>query len=240
MGIGTTDPDPSALLELESDSQGMLTPRMTSDERNEIISPATGLLVFDTDLNVFLFFNGSTWQQLSQPSNTGWVALNDGDYFLDLPGISINDSENPENFTDINLNFTNHPSDNVIESFAPTGVAASDFFDNSNSRITPINLGDSVEVRLQFDAIPDANNSFIVIAFDIATTNGIVIFQKTVPLLRGSGDLNKVSESILLYQLETFVANGAKLRLGYSSTSGSPGNVELSNFNLVITKLSGN
>ncbi|GER60439.1 hypothetical protein ULMA_25470 [Patiriisocius marinus] len=65
MGIGTTIPDPSALLELDSDEHGFLTPRMSTSLRNSISSPAKGLLVFDTDENVFYFFNGTIWEPIA-------------------------------------------------------------------------------------------------------------------------------------------------------------------------------
>jgi hypothetical protein len=45
VGIGTTAPDASALLDLTSLSRGFLVPRMTQSQRNAITLPATGLLV---------------------------------------------------------------------------------------------------------------------------------------------------------------------------------------------------
>ena len=77
-----------------------------------------------------------------------------------------------------------------------------------------------------------------MVAIDIGNSTPIIVFEKTVPLLRGSGEINRVSESILLYQLGTFVANGAQIKIAYSTTSGSPGNVVLSNFGMVIERLS--
>ena len=61
VGINTNSPDPSAVLEIHSETQGLLTPRMTSIQRLAIASPATGLMVFDTTLNSFQFFNGTDW-----------------------------------------------------------------------------------------------------------------------------------------------------------------------------------
>ena len=49
VGIGTTTPHPSAKLEVSSTTQGVLIPRMTCDQRDVIVSPAEGLLVFVTD-----------------------------------------------------------------------------------------------------------------------------------------------------------------------------------------------
>ena len=65
VGIGTTSPEPSALLELDSDEHGFLTPRMTTASRTSISSPAEGLLVFDTDESIFYFFNGTIWESVS-------------------------------------------------------------------------------------------------------------------------------------------------------------------------------
>jgi uncharacterized protein (TIGR02145 family) len=51
IGIGTNTPNANAALELASTSQGMLFPRMTTAQRDAIVSPATGLSIFNTDLN---------------------------------------------------------------------------------------------------------------------------------------------------------------------------------------------
>ncbi|MFD2914608.1 cell wall anchor protein [Psychroserpens luteus] len=64
VGIGTITPDASAMLDLTSTDKGMLAPRMTSIQRIAISSPAEGLLVFDTDENVFYFYNGGSWLPL--------------------------------------------------------------------------------------------------------------------------------------------------------------------------------
>jgi hypothetical protein len=64
VGIGTTNPDASAMLDVESSSKGVLAPRMTTAEKNAIVSPATSLLVFDTDLGNFSYFNGTAWVEL--------------------------------------------------------------------------------------------------------------------------------------------------------------------------------
>jgi len=55
-------PQNSALLDVKSTSKGILIPRMTQTERNLINSPATGLLIFQTDnIPGFYFYNGTAW-----------------------------------------------------------------------------------------------------------------------------------------------------------------------------------
>ena len=55
--------DPSAMLDVKSDSLGILIPRITL--ANRPASPATGLLIFQTDNNPgFYYWDGSTWQKV--------------------------------------------------------------------------------------------------------------------------------------------------------------------------------
>jgi hypothetical protein len=54
----------SALLQIDSTTKGFLPPRMTTTERNAIASPAAGLIVYDTTLNLPHFFNGTIWVSL--------------------------------------------------------------------------------------------------------------------------------------------------------------------------------
>ncbi len=61
VGIGTITPDASAMLDITSTTQGLLAPRMTTIEKNSITSPANGLLIYDTDLSKFNYYNGSAW-----------------------------------------------------------------------------------------------------------------------------------------------------------------------------------
>lgn len=71
VGIGTVSPDTSALLDLTSISRGALIPRLTTTQKNAVVSPATGLLVYDATLNLFYYWNGSAWVPFIT-SATGW------------------------------------------------------------------------------------------------------------------------------------------------------------------------
>jgi hypothetical protein len=64
VGVGTTAPDTSAVMDLSSRRQGFLPPRMTNSEMNSIGSPATGLIVYDTTNNKVTVYNGSSWVPL--------------------------------------------------------------------------------------------------------------------------------------------------------------------------------
>jgi hypothetical protein len=65
IGIGTSLPNASARLQIDSTTQGFLPPRMTSAQRNLIGTPATGLVVYNTTDNRLSVFNGTSWVNLA-------------------------------------------------------------------------------------------------------------------------------------------------------------------------------
>ena len=65
VGIGTASPDDSAMLHVYSPSKGVLLPRVTTSGRLGIASPATGLIVYDTNLHTFMYFDGASWKALA-------------------------------------------------------------------------------------------------------------------------------------------------------------------------------
>ena len=70
----------SALLDVKSTVKGVLIPRMTSLQRTTIGSPATGLQVYDTDLNQFYFYNGTVWTAIPTSTNNYWTLLSGNIY----------------------------------------------------------------------------------------------------------------------------------------------------------------
>ncbi len=64
VGLGTITPDASAILDLTSTTQGFLSPRMTTVERDAIVAPVNGLFIYNTSSSFFNYWNGSTWIQI--------------------------------------------------------------------------------------------------------------------------------------------------------------------------------
>lgn len=63
--------DESAVFQLVSNSRGFLAPKMTTAEKNAIVNPANGLIIFDTDVNDVQINIGST-------SSPNWVGTGAG------------------------------------------------------------------------------------------------------------------------------------------------------------------
>jgi len=69
VGINTETLDPSAVLQIDApnNDKGIIAPRMSTEQKNAIgtdITRPEGLVVFDTDLKMYTYWNGSTWQSV--------------------------------------------------------------------------------------------------------------------------------------------------------------------------------
>jgi hypothetical protein len=99
VGINTdgSSPDASALLDVKG-TKGILIPRMTLVQRDAIGSPATGLMVYQTDNTAgFYHYNGSSWVKLDAGGDGNYWSL-DGtnlDYPTGNVGIGIATPSNP-------------------------------------------------------------------------------------------------------------------------------------------------
>ncbi|MCC5924133.1 MAG: hypothetical protein JJT77_10125 [Crocinitomicaceae bacterium] len=59
-----TNPDATAILELESSNKGFLPPRLTTVERDLIPNPAEGLVIYNLDTKCINFYNATLWIDL--------------------------------------------------------------------------------------------------------------------------------------------------------------------------------
>jgi len=67
-GIGTANPSSCAILEMKSNTQGLLPPRMSNIDIHSILNPLEGLSLYSTDEHKPYYFNGSQW--VSYDTNT--------------------------------------------------------------------------------------------------------------------------------------------------------------------------
>jgi hypothetical protein len=70
VGIGTATPNANSAFEISSTSQGMLFPRMTAAQRDAISSPAKGLTIYNTDINLVQTNIGTS----ASPNWKNWAA----------------------------------------------------------------------------------------------------------------------------------------------------------------------
>jgi hypothetical protein len=96
VGIGTNTPNTSAQLDISSTTKGLLPPRMTQAQRNAIVSPAPGLLVYQTDLTAGYYYYKDQfggWQQITTGiiPNSLWsrLGVTDNIYNAGLGSVGI-------------------------------------------------------------------------------------------------------------------------------------------------------
>jgi hypothetical protein len=67
VGINTAaaTPDASAIFDVQSISKGVRMPNMTTGQKNAIVAPAAGLIVFDTTLAKLCVYSGAAWQTIT-------------------------------------------------------------------------------------------------------------------------------------------------------------------------------
>lgn len=112
IGESEGTPDPSAILDLQSSSKGLLPPRLTESERNAIENPVAGLTIFNTTSNCTNVYNGSNWFELcgtcTPPAPSGLSYDQNGPlvYCLD-EAITAN---HPETSTGTPTSYTISPS----------------------------------------------------------------------------------------------------------------------------------
>jgi len=65
VGIGTSSPNASAILDVQSTTKGVRMPNMTTTQKNAIASPAAGLMVFDITLSKLCVYSGLAWETVT-------------------------------------------------------------------------------------------------------------------------------------------------------------------------------
>jgi uncharacterized protein (TIGR02145 family) len=63
-GIGTLNLHPSAQFDVTSTNRGFLPPRLTNEQRDSIVSPADGLMIFNTSSGCPNYYNSGKWYQM--------------------------------------------------------------------------------------------------------------------------------------------------------------------------------
>jgi hypothetical protein len=93
VGIGTTAPDTSAMLEVYSTTKGLLVPRLTVSERNAVAAPATGLLIYQTNSSPgFYYYTGSMWECLATCTSVSGSGLGSWGWGDATPGGPVGDT----------------------------------------------------------------------------------------------------------------------------------------------------
>jgi hypothetical protein len=192
VGINQLVPDPSAVLDIVAENQGVLLPRMHKSTILGITDPATGLMAIDTSnnqVNLYIQRGPSDvpdWDNLTEDLNVACLVYPDGGQLIDLNiqtqvqfvFAAFNDGDN--------FDFNNYwylvPYDGVYQ--FNTGITISDM-DPASEWIVEIwvndgfpramvsNITSPVDVGLQFTGSVSAT-----LKLTVGTTVYVVVTQK--------------------------------------------------------------
>jgi Chaperone of endosialidase len=89
--------DNSAMLDIKSTGKGLLIPRLTAAQKTAIATPATGLLIYQTDGTAgFYYYNGSAWTSLTSAAQgplSGWATTGNAGTDSSINFIGTSDSK---------------------------------------------------------------------------------------------------------------------------------------------------
>jgi hypothetical protein len=154
-----TDPDDSAMLDVQSTEKGVLVPRMTTTERDAITGPATGLTVFVTTDSSYYYFDGSAWTRLQSQSSKAFIAQNAG-----FPDSVLHTSPLSSSLIPLGLEVIGNYA--YAFSWAPSQSVEYDEYDISNpAAISAVNfIGGGPQIS-SGPVIMDANASTVALLF---------------------------------------------------------------------------
>ncbi|NQY28433.1 MAG: tail fiber domain-containing protein [Flavobacteriaceae bacterium] len=214
VGIGTTTPNPSAMLEIDNANKGVLIPRMAlsdvTDTTAPINAPATSLIVYNTNATVtggsgigFYYFDGTQWISFSSASNswalignsnttpaTNYIGTSDAQDFI----IKTNNAEaiRVTSTGDVGIG-TNAPSTKLHISTITSGatIFTDGFEDNT---LAPFTTGGDVN-------------------WEVGTNPNTGSFAAQVPTSANNNDITYMEYVV------TIPANGGKVSFSYSTST---------------------
>lgn len=138
-----SNPDGSAMLDVQSTSKGMLIPRMSTAQRAAITSPATGLLVFDTNTRTFWFFDTTSWTELQVGTDS-----DNQDLSTTLVGTDRTINITGGSSTSFSVADNDNNASNEIQNLAYAGntlsITGGNSVNISNGDITEVAAGDGL------------------------------------------------------------------------------------------------
>jgi hypothetical protein len=177
VAINTTgdNPDPSAILDLQSTTKGFLVPRVTTAQRNLISTTQSGLLVYDLTTKSFWHYDNtqSDWIELGGGSNVSEINdLSDGIYdgsslFLGNGSGSADDGNNYNTGIGINaLNDNISGTENSIIGYGAgeynTSGSFNTMFGSFAGRLNTIGENNiNIGTRANFNNQTGSNNTII-------------------------------------------------------------------------------
>ena len=154
VGIGTTTPTSQAALDIRTTDKGLLIPRLSTTQRNDLGTSLTtandsnnkGMQVYDTDTNTIWFWNNASWQPISNTSTDSSLitCVNNTSAALNPYSVVYITNTNPDNLGRYSVKNMDEMTEAEAALFPIVG------FVNSASMI---NIGSAFSLKTKSDAV---------------------------------------------------------------------------------------
>jgi len=211
VGINTNTPEASSALDIESTTGGILIPRLTETQRDAIASPATGLMIYQSDeTSGFYYFNGTIWlniesvatsladvlQQNNSAENQQIKNLQDPTNAQDAVTLAYMSQQLDQIILDVDNDYDGYTEnqgdcDDDNENFNPSIVEIYDGIDNNCNGSIDENWGTVVDVD---------NNSYVYYTYG---TQIWTVGDAEMEKYRDGTQIDYVEDSVLWSTLQT-------------------------------------
>lgn len=93
IGINNSVPHTSAILDIKSTNRGVKFPTLTGVQQNAILTPATGLIIFNSDSAKLCYYNGTAWRKIDESTGGGGGSPTVGTYTTRIGSSPTNGTE---------------------------------------------------------------------------------------------------------------------------------------------------
>lgn len=203
VGIGIETPDASSILHLESDSAGLLLPRLTSAQRDAVITPAEGLTIYNTTTQSIEIYTDS-WKRLTVEEETAPSLT----MYRDLSGASIPSTSNSGNF------------DNFPLGISEVTEINSDYFEVvSNGKIKILKAGNYlINASWSTKNLEAGNTKYIFAIFKNGTRTGYMtrgfVDLLSIDYFGASGTFQHLFAANDIVDISYFIGNSASTLQG--------------------------
>ncbi len=227
-GIGTLAPDASALFEVNSTTQGVLVPRMTKNQRDNIVAPATGLLIYQTSGTAgFYYYDGGAWSAISFKNGANKTLAN----LTEPTAVNVALLPATDNATNIG---SSSLAWNELYLSGKLYLDGSAFLHNSGSENTFVgtNSGNSIttgfdNTAIGFQSLYSNNTGYSNISvghsslYNSANTSHNIAIGKQTLYLNQSGSSNVAIGSFALYRSNESYNHAIGFEALYENTTGT-------------------
>jgi len=217
INIDGNPPSPCAMLDVSSDSKGVLIPRMTTVQRTAIDSPSEGLLIYDMDTHSFWYIKSSTWTEISY-GGAGWSLTGNAGTVNGTSFIGTTDN------IPLNFRVNNIPAGKIDPSYMNTFLGFFSGLSSTGSANCAFgqesllnNVGNSCNTAIGYRSMCNADDRTIGHA-TYNTGIGYLALEGSYPPSENTGDHNTAIGALALKQNTSGSHNTAT---GFSALSSN-------------------